>query len=133
MDRLRRHSRQHRAAVALLLVLALALRFIVPAGYMPVFSNGSMSFAMCDGMGPMAMAALPGMAHHKGDHPGQDKAEQPCGGAGLTAPALGGADPVLLVAAIIAIIAAGLAPRIPRPIRAIDRLRPPLRAPPIRA
>ena len=106
------------------------MRLIVPAGYMLDVSHGSIMVELCSGAGPMRMAmAMPGMGHQDGGRE-HGKTEQPCAFAGLAAPALGGADPILLAVAILFIMAVGrcAAPTLSRP-RA-PRLRPPLRGPP---
>ncbi|RDE06419.1 hypothetical protein DVW87_01475 [Sphingomonas aracearum] len=122
--------------VALLLLAALAMRVVVPAGFMPVFDGGRVTLALCDGFGPVApaapAAAMPDMAHGHGpvhEHP-TDGATSPCAFADLALPALGAADPIVLLAALafVAVLALLQAP-LPLPALA-RRLRPPLRGPP---
>ncbi len=121
--------------VALLLAGVLALRMLVPAGYMIAATPGGWAVTLCSGMAPAghAMAAMPGMAaHHAGERPPEhDRAEMPCAFAGLAAPALaGGADPVLMLAAIAFVMAIARAIARRRPIPPAPFLRPPLRGPP---
>ena len=119
---------KHRFTAALIIAAALLMRLIVPTGYMLDASHGAITVELCSGTGPMRMV-MPGTAHPDGgkDH---SKAEQPCAFAGLAAPALGGADPILLAVAVALIMAAASrsvasAP----PVRRVF-LRPPLRGPP---
>lgn len=128
MARLRRLL-DNRALCGALLALALAMKLLVPGGFMPAVSGGTIVIRLCSGTGPMAMA-MPGLADdERGEgHPG--KAEQPCAFGGLAAPALGAIDPVLLAVAIAFILALALHPVAPRIAGLAVRLRPPLRGPP---
>lgn len=133
---------RHRWLCALLCVAALALRLVVPAGFMPVVANGVVVVQLCSGQGPQTMTldlsgdlsgghdAMAPDAHH--DDPGEEhgKADAPCAFAGLSAPTLAAVDAVLLAVAI-ALILAGAFP--PPPRRAIRRglyLQPPAIGPP---
>jgi hypothetical protein len=124
----------HRALAAWVLACALAMKILVPAGFMPVVSATGVSIEICGGTAPaqVAMAtamAMPGMAHHsdKSDHQGRD---MPCAFSGLTAPSLAAADPVLLALAIAFIVRLVFRVRTAAPIVAHAYLRPPLRGPP---
>lgn len=130
VTRLRHHLRHRPALAALLIAAALALRVLVPAGFMPVLDQGRIIVSICSGSGPMTMAiAMPGMAGHDDAAP-DALAGKACAFADLALPALGGADPVLLAAAIAFVLALGLARVAPPPATAPLRLRPPLRGPP---
>lgn len=111
----------------MLFAAVLALRLVVPTGYMPLVAQGRIAIVECPGMATMPMATP-----DRHDAPGHHARamEAPCAFAGLSAPALGGADAVLLLAAL-AVVAAAAITRVPpaRPIRR-RHLRPPLRAPP---
>ncbi len=125
---LRHHVLRHRWLAVWLIAVTLLMKIVVPSGYMLGSSHGTVTVEICSGYGPMPMA-MPGMAHH-GDRQDQGKPEQPCTFAGLTAPALGGTDPLLL-ALFVAFIAATVFRAVVRPApRQHPRLRPPLRAPP---
>ncbi|MGI4876585.1 MAG: DUF2946 family protein [Janthinobacterium lividum] len=137
MTAFRHHLLRRRLLALVLVALALLVRFAVPAGYMPVFSGNTVTIALCSGSGPMKLA-MPGMSDHdSGDHDTGDhdtgehgKGEMPCGFAGLAAPIVTGADPIVLalgVAFIVATVFRAVAPR-PRALPAY--LRPPLRGPP---
>ncbi|HEX8308077.1 MAG TPA: hypothetical protein VF645_06620 [Allosphingosinicella sp.] len=114
---------------------ALVLRLAVPAGYMPVMGESGPALTVCPGGGPIA--AAPDPAHGDPSTPGRthggdstDSARS-CAFADLALPAIGGADPFQLSAALIFIMAAGLFAASPGPRRAALRLRPPLRGPPL--
>ena len=124
---------------AWVIALALLMKLLVPAGFMPVVSAGAITIQICGGTvsAPMPMAAtavgaMPGMMHHqdKSDHQGR---EMPCAFAGLTAPALAATDALLLAAAIAFVVATGFRRSIPTLVRAAAFLRPPLRGAPARA
>lgn len=133
MTSLRHHILRYRATAALLLAAALLMRVMVPAGFMPHLGQGTVTIILCTGTGSQAVEmAIPGMSgsgHHDGKSE-HDRTEAPCVFSGLSAPALSGADPILLAGAILFIML--LAVRIPdRPRPSpVDRLRPPLRGPP---
>jgi hypothetical protein len=142
---LRHHLVKHRATAALVLLAALLMRLLVPAGYMPTFEGGTIGIVLCPSgtpglakvtaAAPMAMADAGHMAMAKSDHhSGQqqhDKPEPPCVFSGLVAPLLSGADPILLAGAILFVLATGLRLPVRQPVARPVRLRPPLRAPPI--
>jgi hypothetical protein len=127
---------RHRWLAAAILFAALALRLLVPAGYMPVLDAGRATLAICSGQGPVTVPtpahhAMAGMAHHGGV--GHDEAVVPkgCAFADLSLQVLGGADPVLLAVALAFILAIAIQIRTPAPPRAAPHLRPPLRGPPL--
>ncbi len=119
---------RHRFAAALLIAAALLVRLIVPTGYMLDASHGAITVELCSGTGPMRMA-MPGMTHPD-DGKGHGKAGSPCAFAGLAAPALGGADPILLAVAIAFIMATAFDGGVAAPPLRRLFLRPPLRGPP---
>ena len=136
MNAWRRFLLDHRRLAAGLVLLALAMKLLVPTGYMIGSAGGSITVELCSGTTRQTVTmAMPGMAHHGGDKmPEHGKAEMPCAFAGLVAPALGGADPLLLAVAIAFIVATVF--RLPAPCRATrapPHLRPPLRGPPLAA
>lgn len=121
--------RRHRLA-AWLVAAALAMKLLVPAGFMPVIGAHSITIQLCSGTGP-AMMAMPGMAHHgsgKADHTAK---EMPCGFGGLAAPSIGGADAILLAAAFVFIMAAVRRPHSDARQPSPRHLRPPAQAPPV--
>ncbi|QDH34014.1 DUF2946 family protein [Porphyrobacter sp. YT40] len=117
-----------------LVVLALAVKALVPAGYM-ISSNGErfLTVTICadaSGTPKQMRIAIPMKDDGKSDHSEAADKSQPCAFSGLGHAALGGADPVLLAAALAFILLVGLAPLRAPPARDIHFLRPPLRGPP---
>lgn len=140
MPTVRRHLLTHNALAMLVIVVALAMKAIVPAGFMPMLVEGRVVIALCSGSGPVTAMADTG--HHaamivqhggpsKPDSPQHDNKPQPCAFAGLTAPSLAGADPVMLAGAIAFVLALGLQIVVALPTIRPARLRPPLRGPPV--
>ena len=137
MTRFRRHLLQHRATAALLLVAALLMRVLVPAGFMPSVDRGGITLVLCSGAGAKSVQMAAGMsmsgAEHQSDREHGDTPEPPCVFSGLAAPALSGTDPILLAAAILFVMLFAVrTPARPRVAPAL-RLRPPLRGPPARS
>lgn len=131
MYSLRRLLLGNRLFAGAILALALAMKIAMPAGVMPAVSEGRIVISICSGTGPAEMAvAIPGRDQGKSDPGHAGKGDQPCAFAGLSAPSLAGADPVLLAAAILFILALGLRPLVVPASAAPAYLRPPLRGPP---
>lgn len=134
--------RSHAATAWTVIVCAVLLRAIVPAGFMPMVSANGVAIVACPGMASAqhgndaSVDPMPGMVHHASpDHP-QDKQPAPaktdglCAFAGLTAPSIGGANSVLLAIALAIVSAAALLQRPALGITPRGFLRPPLRGPP---
>ncbi len=141
MGSLRFLLRQNALAAWVVIAVALLMKAVVPAGFMPAMTAAGMTVVPCSGMTTVSTPALamPGMVHHAMPaHPtGQEQApakpDAPCAFAGLTTPGLGGADMVLPALAFAVLVAAALLfPPIAR-ITRLAFLRPPLRGPPTRA
>ncbi len=114
----------------MLLVLALAVRVLVPAGYMPGQSDGRIVIGICNGQGGASTMVwtIPGKEHEESkEAPG---AAMPCAFAGLGLPALPAVDPIQLALALLVAFALALRPVAPLPLSAPPHLRPPLRGPP---
>ncbi|WP_010542916.1 hypothetical protein [Sphingomonas elodea] len=131
MQPLRRLVASHRVVAGAILALALVMKLLIPAGFMPTVANGQMVVRMCSGTGPMTMVmAIPGFedkADREGDH---DKHAQPCAFSGLSTPSLAAADPILLALAILFVLAMGVRALAAPTTSAPPYLRPPLRGPP---
>ncbi len=131
---IRRFFLAHRHLAALICVAALALRLLIPSGYMVSGEHGRIAITICSGVAPQpASMDMPGMQNDMADHgksKEHGKAEMPCAFSSLTTQALGAIDPVLLVAVIAFVMGVALlfARSIARP--AIPYLRPPSRGPP---
>lgn len=131
MHSLRRLVRSNRLIAATFLVLALLVKLVVPVGFMPVVDNGRIVISICSGSGPMALS-IPDLGHGPSDgHGDLGRSEQPCVFAGLSTASLAAADPVVLAAAILFILALGLLPARTLVATAPAYLRPPTRGPPV--
>ncbi|MGV7120527.1 DUF2946 family protein [Sphingopyxis sp. 550A] len=125
---------RHRWLAFWLVVTALVVKLVVPAGFMPAFANGTMTIQLCTGQGVQTIQMeIPGTAGDSDNHDHHKKADMPCAFAGLSTPTLAAADPLLLVVAIAFIIATVFL-FVSRPVLARRAyLRPPLRGPPATA
>lgn len=130
--RIRNDVRSSKAIVFAIVLLALLVRLVVPAGFMPSFSTTAITITLCTGSSPSTQViALPGHGNHRGDeHRDHGKSEMPCGFSGLGAPGLSGADPIQIALAIAFICAAVFRVVTLRPFLPPTYLRPPLRGPP---
>ncbi len=140
MTVIRRLARTHALPVALMLLVALATRLLVPTGYMIGQHNGHAAIILCPGTNPAAAAPAPVMAGMDGIHhamaghdqplPEHDRPPMPCAFAGLSAQALAAVDPVLLVELLAFVTAMDVRPALPAmsPLRVY--WRPLTRAPP---
>ena len=130
---LRHIIQRHWPAAGVLLLLTLCMKLVVPVGFMPTWSDGGVELIVCDGMAT-TVETMHGMhGHHHHGHDGPTKPDAPCPFAGLTAPALGGADPIQLAVALAGILVAGLFVVARISLLGIGHLRPPLRGPPTAA
>lgn len=120
----------HRWWAAALIALALAMKLVVPAGYMPVERGGTITVMVCTGMGQQQVEIdVPGMPA-KPDGASR-VAGQPCAFAGLGLDMLPGVDPVLLAGALAFILALGFAGVAVRPLGRPRQLWPLMRGPPV--
>lgn len=136
MSVLRRLVRNHSLAMALLCMITLTLRIVVPGGYMPITSHGQMVISICSGTTTTSMLVdVPGLKPPSGGggHEDGTKHETPCAYAGLAMSALGAVPFDLLPAALRHAMDAGLRPTASwvSPVRA--GLRPWVRGPPLPA
>lgn len=132
MHSLRRLVLSNRELAIAILAVVLLMKLVVPAGFMPAASDGQIIVSMCSGTGPTEVVmTVPGLGH-KPDGGGEDrgKAEQPCAFAGLSTLSLAAADPILLAAAILFVLALGVRPLLLPASAPPLYLRPPLRGPP---
>ncbi len=112
--------------------LALLVKALVPAGYMPMAIGKTLTVMMCDGQGGKATLTLP-LSRDGSQHDHRSAADHPCVYSALGGQALEAADPVMLAEALLfAFVFALLAVPLP-PLRRISNLRPPLRGPPAAA
>ena len=127
----------HPAIAALICFTALAMKLFVPAGYMISPASKTITVQLCTGMDepqtatieiPMDPASSAGGQHDKSDH--QTK---PCSFGGSWQSALSNIDPVQIALALTFILLTGLRLEIFLGHDAKQRLRPPLRGPPLLA
>jgi hypothetical protein len=134
MTSLRALTRSNAKLTLVLMVLALAVKALLPAGYMiSPAGDRFLTVTICadaSGVPQQMQIAIPGKNDGGGDHSDAADKAQPCAFSGLGHAALSGADPVLLAAALAFILLVGFAPLRAPPARDIPFLRPPLRGPP---
>lgn len=133
MQVLRALVHRHRRLAVLLAVLALAIKALVPAGYMVGLQGTVLTVAICaDASGGTVHKQIvvppKGGASDLAD--AHAKAPATCAYAALGFAALAGADAALLALALAFVLALGFAPSRPAPQRRVAFLRPPLRGPP---
>jgi hypothetical protein len=112
-----------------LVVLALVIKALVPAGYMLSDKAHVLTIAICADAsgGPLTQQIVVPSDGKSADHA---KAEGTCAWGVLAMAALGGADVLLLALALAFVLALGLMPTRPAPPSRGSYLRPPLRGPP---
>ncbi len=118
----------------MLLALALAVKALVPAGFMIAPAGERfLMVTICSeatGVPKQMQIAIPEKPGADGDHAEAADKGHPCAFSGLGHALLGGAIPALLAGALAFILLIGLAPLPTLPARAIAFLRPSLRGPP---
>jgi hypothetical protein len=133
MDSLRHLLNRNRALAALVLACALAMKLLVPAGYMPGGQTMILTLSICaDATGgttvrKIAVPMKPGHGHVPGEPAGTDAV---CPFAAAALAMAGGADAPLLAIALAFIVLLGLVGHSAPAPRAAPYLRPPLRGPP---
>lgn len=133
MTSFRAWTKRHCVLALWLIAAALLVKALVPQGYM-VVPGKTLTLAICSGTGPAEMTVTLPVAPGKGDPAADRKGQdQGCAFSALGHAAAPGADPVLLLAAIAFVLALGIAPGAPLPLRRRTQLRPPLRGPPATA
>ncbi|WP_343610255.1 hypothetical protein [Novosphingobium sp.] len=130
MQLLRAFFLHHRRMAALLIALALAMKALVPAGFMLGHDSRVITVQICaDALGQQITQKIVLPSSHSGDD--KAKSDSPCHFTALGHAMLGGADPLLLALALVFILALGFAPALAPAPRRIAFLRPPLRGPPV--
>ena len=135
MTAIRRFYRAYPGLLALICLVALAMKILVPPGYMVSQDTKTFTVKICNGVGKAeATIEVPfdpkTVGQDKHDAAGDPQGTS-CSFAGFSHLMATGADPVQLVLALLFILLAGLQlMQMPLPGVA-DRLRPPLRGPPV--
>jgi hypothetical protein len=136
MAAFRAFLRDHRALALLLIAAALAMKALVPAGFMVGTQSRTITVEICaDTLGAQLSKtiAIPFAGKGDGGAGEHGKTDSPCAFGALAMATLGGADAVLLAAGLAFILAVGFAAVRIAPAASPSRLRPPLRAPPVQA
>lgn len=120
---------RNRGLAMALVALALAMRALIPVGFMPG-STATSSFTVLVCADATGLHAPMTIKVAKQTGAPQAKANEHCAFAGLGMAALGGADPVLLAAAIAFLIALGFGPVALPVLRRAPRALPPPCGPP---
>ena len=125
----------HARLALVLLALALALKAVVPTGFMIAASDERvLTVTICSdasGTPRQMQIALPGREDSGGKQSEAPAKAGPCAFASLGQGALGGADPLVLAGALAFILLIGRAPLPALPLRQRPFLRPQLRGPPV--
>ena len=126
---------RYRALAVAVLVMALAMKALVPTGMMLGTDAGrGVTIRLCDGVADSARAVTLTIGHGGPDqHDGGKQApdHQACPYTALAHHALGGADPILLALALAFIVMLGFRALSPPALRRAARWLPPAHAPPL--
>lgn len=132
MHALRTMIGNRRQLALLLVVLALCMKALLPAGYMVSGSAKTFTVTICtDATGGMKTTEITVPA--KDPMHGEGKGDAHCPYSSLSMAAAGGADAPLIALAIAFILALGFLPAPRLPFRRTYYLLPPLRGPPATA
>ncbi|WP_420381550.1 DUF2946 family protein [Novosphingobium sp.] len=124
---------RHRALALAVIALALAMKALVPAGYMIGGDAKVLTVRVCDGYGDNHAIAIvtKGATHSDAGKALHD--QQACPFSALALAHMRGADPIQLALALAFSVLLGIIAPVAVTPRAFARLRPPLRAPPFPA
>jgi len=129
MGGIRNFLRERCGLAMLLVVLALAMKALVPAGYMVGAQDRILTVSICaDASGTQLTQKV--VVPHRDDGGTQHGKTVACPFSALAMAGTAGADPVLLALALAFILAAGFVPQAAPSLRSRAYLRPPLRGPP---
>jgi len=125
----------HRTLAALLLACALAMKALVPAGYMVGSQSRTIAIQICDGqdhhiLGHIVVGDAGKGGNGQNDHA---KGDGVCPYGALGHASLASADPVQLALALAFILAVSFAALVPTRQPRLLHIRPPLRGPPSQA
>lgn len=133
MGILRAFFRDHRNMALGLLLLALCMKALVPAGFMLGAQGKMLTIEVCgDASGThltrQISVPMDGKSGHEQNEQGKDGSA--CPYSALTMASLAGADAQLLATVLAFIMALGFLPMPARPVARAPYIRPPLRGPP---
>lgn len=133
MKALRAISRRHRYFALALIVLALAMKFLVPSGFMLGGQTLHLTVQLCSEEthgAEQRTIAIPTSGSDEHDSGKSAKADGPCPFSALSMSSLGAVDLVLAITALAFILVHAMAPVPLLRLRTAAHLRPPLRGPP---
>ena len=130
VKRLRSLFLRHRTVAMTVIFLALAMKVLVPAGFMPEARGKVLTIVMCDGTGQSVASkmVLPTPGKSAGDP--VIKHDGTCPWGGLSHDALSTTEAFLAAILLVWIMAQVFRPATRPVLRGIAHLRPPLRGPP---
>lgn len=124
---------RHRAFAALVVAMALAMKALLPVGYMVGSAGGkAITIEICDGQPDHALATVLVPLAGKGD-PADDakhKGSSDCPFSALSFGTMGTGDAAFIAAAILFVFALAFAPLVAAPLPRFRFLSPPGRGPP---
>lgn len=131
MQRIRRLLKNNGWWFSLLFALALALKALVPSGYMISTDSKTITVMICNGSeGAKQTIAIPMNTETGSHHKESDKSSEACASGSFSKSTMTMTDPIQLVLALAFILLAGRMVSITIPSARVIRWRPPLRGPP---
>lgn len=133
MGSLRAFFRDHRQLAAMLVALALAMKALLPAGYMIGSQPQGITIAVCTdatGKHDTRQIVIPQTGKPAGGAEGHGKGDGACPYSALGMASISGADATLLAIVLALILALGFAPAPALRLKRASYLLPPLRGPP---
>lgn len=132
MALLRSFLRTHRGLAWMLVAVAIAMKALVPTGYMVGAQARTIAIEICDGQDHHVLSQITvGQSGKGGEGQGEHgKADSTCPYAALGHASLAAADTVQLALALAFILALAFAPMVSASPARLLHIRPPLRGPP---
>lgn len=126
-----RTDRRWRGALAALFAFAVALRIVVPTGFMPAKTVHGIVVIVCNGMGDSQTMVVDLPRSDDADHSGHEQAEhKPCVFASASLPALSGKAQLVIAPPLLLLREFALPPPIGSAVARTHFFTPPLRGPP---
>lgn len=131
MKLIRHLLRTRRIWFAALFTLSLAMKALLPGGYMLDTDSQTITVKICNGVGDVEQTIEIPMNADGNDHDsGSPMTSEACSSSSVSQSSMTATDPVQLIQALGFIMLTGLMTVIAVPSRRYIRLRPPLRGPP---